>query len=347
MRLSCYSLHDHAPRIVAGRPQRQWMGDFRDRHPYRCLPLTTANSHGWEILCPVPIEINWNGGPNAVDVTIKALKPLPGGRPVASFCRSHFTQGLVTFHLDYIFRTDAGWNLLVTGPLNRPKANAYALAGVVETDWLPHTFTMNWQILQAGRVEFDEDEPFCVICPVKTQELLDCVPEIRRLSDDVDLRRAHDAFRASRDEFMERFRARDPLALKQPWQKHYFLGRYPDGTRVGDHINKLRLSEPCDRRKQPAMPGPDPAAESTPIADADVWREPRCPLNLITTGPCARNDLGRRRLDRNGNIVDWNGVHVVRSEEDAAGYDFIVKDGLLAAEKCDELARAVCEVGRI
>ena len=35
--------------------------------------------------------------------------------------------------------------MLVSGPANTPKANIYALEGLVETDWAPMSFTMNWK----------------------------------------------------------------------------------------------------------------------------------------------------------------------------------------------------------
>ena len=79
MKLLCYSLNNFAPKIVAASAQREWMDAFPDRHAYRCLPLSIANAHGWEVLCPVPIEIEWNGGPAVDDLTVRALKPLPGG----------------------------------------------------------------------------------------------------------------------------------------------------------------------------------------------------------------------------------------------------------------------------
>jgi hypothetical protein len=62
VRLTCYALGDHAPKIVAGRSSRQWMDNFPDRHPYRCLPLNVANAYGWEMLSPIPIDIEWTGG---------------------------------------------------------------------------------------------------------------------------------------------------------------------------------------------------------------------------------------------------------------------------------------------
>ena len=51
--LECYPTESvWLPRIVPGRPQRAWMDAFHDRHAYRCLPLTMANTTGWEILSP-------------------------------------------------------------------------------------------------------------------------------------------------------------------------------------------------------------------------------------------------------------------------------------------------------
>src|SRR5437016_3612793 len=71
--LICYALHDFAPRLVAARPDRQWMDRFPDQHAYRCLPLSIANAHGWHVLCPAPVEIEWNGGPAVADIKVRAL----------------------------------------------------------------------------------------------------------------------------------------------------------------------------------------------------------------------------------------------------------------------------------
>jgi hypothetical protein len=199
-RIVCYALHPYAPRLVPAQPQRQWMDDFPERQAYRCLPMAIANAYGWDILCPVPLEIDWNGGPALSDLSIRGLKPLPGGGPVRYFCQSHFTSGIVTMHVDYIFRTDPGWNLLATGPFNRPKENAYPLTGIVDTDQLPYPFTMNWQLLRPGRVFFEEDEPFCSIFPVRMETVAECQPEMRSIVDDPELRRRYEALRSAREE---------------------------------------------------------------------------------------------------------------------------------------------------
>jgi hypothetical protein len=254
MKLFCYALRDFAPKLVAARPQRKWMDNFPERHAYRCLPMTIANAHGWEALCPAPIEITWNGGQASSDISIRSLKPMPGGWPVEHFCCSHFSSGVVTFHLHYIFRTEAGWDLLATGPFNRWKDNTSPLTGIVESDWLPYPFTMNWQFLRPGRVIFEEDEPFCFFFPVQTRPLIDCDLEIRNLSDDGELTRQHEAFLSDREEYMRRLDANDADARTGGnWRRHYFLGRHPDGTRVDEHLGKIRLKNPIDRRTRPAL----------------------------------------------------------------------------------------------
>ena len=89
MQLECFVLGDAAPDIVPGRPQRGWMDAFADRHPYRCLPLTMANSTGWEILCPIGFTAEWNGGPHDRDITVDARRPAIAA--FSDFAKSHFS----------------------------------------------------------------------------------------------------------------------------------------------------------------------------------------------------------------------------------------------------------------
>src|SRR5438874_2568674 len=76
MKLECYPTMTRPPDIVPGRPQRAWMDAFSGRHPYRCLPMTMANSTGWEVLCPVGFTAEWNGGVQQTDITLAQDKPL-------------------------------------------------------------------------------------------------------------------------------------------------------------------------------------------------------------------------------------------------------------------------------
>ena len=92
------------------------MSATRGNFAYRCLPLSIANSHGWEILVDQTFEAAWNGGSETGDIQVR---PLGGG--ASALASSHFGYGVLTFRAGYLFRTPPGCNLWVTGPVNRPK----------------------------------------------------------------------------------------------------------------------------------------------------------------------------------------------------------------------------------
>jgi Family of unknown function (DUF6065) len=157
---------EEAPELVPCTQERAWMDAFPDRHAYRCLPLSIANTHGWELLTPAPFDVVWNGGSLASDLTVRALAPFPVGLPLEHFAVSNFARGIVTFHTGYLFRTPPGWNLLTTGAFNEPRQGIAPLTGIIETDWLPYPFTINWQMLGPGAVRFERDEVFCTVMPI-------------------------------------------------------------------------------------------------------------------------------------------------------------------------------------
>jgi hypothetical protein len=247
MRLMCYPTQPNPPRLVPAQAERAWMDDFPQRHAYRCLPMTVANTHGWDLLCPASFVVRWNGGPLAEDVTFHPDGEFPY---LEHFAASHFTHGIITFQTGYLFRTEPGWNMMATGPYNHPKDGIAPLTGVIETDWLPYTFTMNWQLTRAGEVRFEKDEPFCLVYPVPKNVLEEVVPEIHAIESDADLEAEYRAWRGKREEFMARFRARDAETLEQGWQRYYFKGEYAHETAkpVRDHRNKVRLAAPIDLR---------------------------------------------------------------------------------------------------
>ena len=139
MELECFAVTSRPPEIVPGRPMRGWMDRFADRHPYRCLPLSMANTTGWEILCPVGFTAEWNGGKAIEDITLRADRPHPDFHELV---KSHFSHGVLTFHAGYLFRTPPGWDMLAGGPPNMPKDGIQALSGLVETDWLPFPLSL-------------------------------------------------------------------------------------------------------------------------------------------------------------------------------------------------------------
>jgi len=242
LNLECFAVTTAPPKLVAANPLRRWMDEFPQRHAYRCLPLAIANAYGWEILSPCSFEITWEGGMNANDIHIRATDGFPW---LSHFATSNFTRGIVTFHTHYLFRTSPGWQLIATGPFNEPKHGIAPLTGVIETDWLPYPFTMNWHLTAPGKVRFKKDEPVCLIFPVAQGAMHEVTPVIKPLASDTDLQKQFETWRQKRQEFMRGHEALDPAILKQAWQKFYFRGELPDSdVKAASHEVKLRLNEP-------------------------------------------------------------------------------------------------------
>ena len=250
--LDLYAIEANALPLRPARPNRDWMDGFTDRQPYRCLPLTMANSTGWELCCPFPLDIHWNGGPAAEDIRITSPEP---GAHVPGLAVSHFREGIVTFHTGYIFRTPPGWGVWASGPPNWPKDGIGALEGLIETDWLPFPFTMNWQLTRKGHVRFEKDEPFCFLTLTEHHHLETVQPIVRRLDADRDLARDYHDWQFARDDFIKRLNLRDPDAVEQGWQRDYMRGHGPSGQsrKTGDggeadHATKRRMQRPRDLR---------------------------------------------------------------------------------------------------
>ena len=241
MDLDCFPTVSRPPQIVPGRPQRAWMESFLGRHPYRCLPLTIANSTGWELLCPMAFTAEWNGGVNQEDIRLTPDRPHP---EFHDFVKSHFSHGVMTMHPGYLFRTPAGWDLIAQGPPNWPKDGLSPLTGLVETDWLPFPFTMNWIFTRPGKVRFEKDEPFCFIS-LTPHRVMDTVQPVQRaIANNVELNEQYLAWNRQRETFNTRIWRRDPEAVREAWQRFYFRGELPEDAQGGgpvDHVNKRRL----------------------------------------------------------------------------------------------------------
>jgi hypothetical protein len=235
MRLICYATSGAPPKIIPAPVDRAWMDQTPDGHAYRCLPLNIANAHGWMLLNTVPFVAEWNGGADLKAVTVK---PLAEGEILGE---SHFGSGVLTFGVRGLFRTEPGYDLMVTGPLNMLKDAIQPLTGVVETDWAPFTFTMNWRFTRPGtQIQFDRDEPFCMIYPVRRGLIDDVEPEIRPIESDADINAAFTAWGESRRGFNKELRVPGSEARTRKWQKDYFRGDSPFADGPPDHRTKLR-----------------------------------------------------------------------------------------------------------
>ena len=234
-----YELYADQQYAIESAPiARDWMDRAHVRFPYRCLPLVIANQCGWVLLSPASFRAYWYGGPEKTDVEVQFDGP-PDNRVI-----SHFGVGTVTFSIPYLFRTPPGINLWVKGPANHIKDGIQPLEGIVETDWLLSTFTMNWKLTRICEwVSFEKGEPFCMLVPLPRGLPESLIPKRVPIEADATLHAKYLEWQASRSGFLTGLASRDPEAVKQGWQKDYFQGKNPDGSDFEQHQTRLAIRD--------------------------------------------------------------------------------------------------------
>lgn len=227
------------PRIVRASADRHWMDTTTRGWANRCLPLRIANQTGWFILNDASFEVTWNGS-----AKLDALKFKFDGDE-SYFAQSMFGFGIVTWTIPYLFRTEAGFNLIARGPANLPKDGATALDGIIETDWLPYPFTMNWQLTRPGKkVRFEKDEPICMILPVRRADVEAFEPSISNLESKPELHRSYQAWHEARlgkvQNDSRTHKAQEPMPKVQG---NYIRGEGVLQEKAPQHQNKINVRD--------------------------------------------------------------------------------------------------------
>ena len=236
-RLTCYRVNGGTPRMRPAPMERDWMEATPQSFAYRCLPLNIANACGWELLCTAGFEAWWDGG-----MALESIRVVPEETAAHELPISHFGSGILTFHVTGLFRTAPGFSLLSTGPFNRPKDGIAPLTGIVETDWAPYTFTMNWRFTRKDTVvRFRRDEPFAVVLPIDLAAIEAVHPDLRPMADEPGLEAAFKGWSEGRASFNADLKAEGSEARKKGWQKDYFKGLDAEGRPVTSHRTRLRL----------------------------------------------------------------------------------------------------------
>lgn len=229
--------------IVPATPSREWMVNTPASFANRCLPLLIANQAGWFVLNSHEVQVTWDGSDDPSGISVEWLK---GSAPFP--IRNIFGSGIVSWQIPYLFRTSQGYDLLVRGPANRPKAGASPLEGLVETDWVLSTFTMNWKLTTPGfPVVFSVGEPICQLVPQRRGELDAFRPEIEDLRSRTKIGRGYTRWATSRRDIIET--TADVKTKDMTWQRHYVDGVLVDGTLAGEHQTRLHLRQFTDRKE--------------------------------------------------------------------------------------------------
>lgn len=235
----------HVKHLVACSNKRGWMDATPDKFAYRCIPMVVSNGLGWAVLCPVGFTATWNGG-----VGTDAIEVVFDAEPHRNIT-SHFGFGILTFNLYFVFNTPPGVSLIAGGPANLPKHGISPLEGVVETSWLPFTFTMNWMFTAPGvPVHFNKGDPICRVLPYPHEYMKNFTIGVQNMSADPAFKHRYDHWLESRNAFHKEQRER-PQDMLKAWQKNYAKGEDTLGHKVDDHRNTAGTSDPVDLRTFP------------------------------------------------------------------------------------------------
>jgi len=144
--------------------------DWFTPHFYKCLPLSIANMQGLVFSSPFSFEVFWNGNKNPEDISIKVYND----SEILNFEKmnhvnisSHFGHGIFTFTLPIMLKTPPNVNLMTIAPPNYPLPAISPMSGVIETDNLSFTFTLNFKIdFSNTLIKIEKNYPLMGIIPI-------------------------------------------------------------------------------------------------------------------------------------------------------------------------------------
>jgi len=152
---------------------------------YRCLPLSIGNMQGFAFSLPFTTKFIWNGGNLPNDIQIFSDNDFdfsPNMNHV--HITSEFGHGIFTAHFPVSLKTPPGVNLMTIAPPNYPLPGISPMTGVIETDNLRFTFTLNFKI----------DIPNIPIIIEKNYPIMGIIPIPRYYCDSFELVNANDIF---------------------------------------------------------------------------------------------------------------------------------------------------------
>lgn len=231
------SVEDSLFKIVPLNKRRDWMNTTTGAFAYHCMPLVIANEYAWGVPAPAAFEAEWNGGQGTRDISVYGE---PG---VSDWAISHFGNGVLTISVDFVLKTDRGISTYIRGVPNYFKKGIQPLDAIVETDWLPFTFTYNYLFTDPGRVRFEKDEILFSFFPVRRAwvESFDIVEkDIKENQDFYDKYLQYSTSRA--DHLHKSYEVKDV----QGFQKYYRNAKDPEGKSYMPfkHQKQVKLKRP-------------------------------------------------------------------------------------------------------
>lgn len=218
--------------IVPATAKRSWM-DKTDGNAYRCVPLNVANQYGWNVLSPVDFSAEWDGGEESSSLVVKILEPVN-----FSIASSDFGHGILSIIPDFIVRTSSATSIYVRGVPNQISNGLQPLDAIVETDWLPFTFTFNYKFTKPGKLIIKRGQPLFMFFPIQRGFIDSFKTSERHIESNEDLYNDYKKYSKLRDAqnsgFMENSKNRGTYGRGKLFDKEFD---------IVDHQKKLNLPE--------------------------------------------------------------------------------------------------------
>ena len=242
MNITAYIVNDTSNKLLTIEPAgktRNWMDASSGKYAYNCLPLVIANQLGWVVKAAPSFSVIWDGRNEKDAIKFHFHEQEP---EMSQFVVSHFGQGIISFRLPWVFRTDPGIGLIVRGPSNQWLPGAHGLDGFVETWGLESTFTMNWKItIPDFTVHFPSHFPFCQILPYEIATINNYACSRKHISENEELDLKYSKWLSRRKETLKNVFS--GTKTTNYYEKNYIKGQDVEGEKVEGHFKKLDLSQ--------------------------------------------------------------------------------------------------------
>jgi hypothetical protein len=225
-------------RIVPLPRKRDWMSQTPDGYAYQCMPLNIANEYGWSVLSPAGFTASWNGSDD-----LDAVKISYDDEGGYEFAQSHFGSGILTIGVDFVVRTSQNTSLYVRGIPNELVEGVQPLDAIVETDWLPFTFTYNYKFIKPCAVRFEKGEPLFSFFPIRRGEIESYNISSTKIQEDEEFYNQYLKYSNARQHYLDNMNNPNAELSKG---RYYANAKDPDGNRysVSNHVKKIMLPRP-------------------------------------------------------------------------------------------------------
>lgn len=216
--------------------KREWF----DKNFYNCLPLSIGNMQGFSLSVPFGFDVIWNGGDNLTDVQIHKHEDYNEFTGINCVdIGSKFGYGILTINFPITLKTPPGINLMTISPPNFPLPGLSPMTGVVESDNLRFSFTVNIKIdISNTTIRVFKNTPIAGILPIP-----------RYFCDSFELKNAYDIFNKEIvKEEMEVVSKNSQSRIKQSKDRLgpdrlYYRGMDIEGNKFKDHQLPKKLDK--------------------------------------------------------------------------------------------------------